>query len=378
MHPVRLSSDPSKSPTLPGWTYTDPGIFEREKRDIFFRSWQYAGAAGDVAQPGGYLTLDVLGQQVVVVRDDEGQLRAFFNVCRHRGHHVASGCGRTSTFTCPYHAWTYALDGRLRSARGLERTPGFDAAKSSLQPVRVDVLARKWVFVNLDTTAASLASCASGLEADLQAAVPHLDDLAKVERAATDGERVPVASAPIRANWKVVVDNCLECYHCRPAHPAFRDLFDLHTFRVSMGDTWASLKGELRDPSVVGDSALNRSYGFWWLWPNTFFEMAPGGAHGVTVGSQVPLDIATTGAGPSHRYGLPSLPLYVPRGYADLNLVAEDRATMEAVQRNIGSLGYGEGRFSYDPAHGETSEEAVHRFHWLVARTLGLQASENA
>jgi len=101
-------------------------------------------------------------------------------------------------------------------------------------------------------------------------------------------------------------------------------------------------------------------------------------AHGVTVGSQVPLDIATTGAGPSHRYGLPSLPLYVPRGYADLNLVAEDRATMEAVQRNIGSLGYGEGRFSYDPAHGETSEEAVHRFHWLVARTLGLQASENA
>ena len=83
MHPVRLSSDPSKSPTLPGWTYTDPGIFERERRDIFFRSWQYAGAAGDVAQPGDYLTLDVLGQQVVVVRDDEGQLRAFFNVCRH-------------------------------------------------------------------------------------------------------------------------------------------------------------------------------------------------------------------------------------------------------------------------------------------------------
>ena len=121
-----------------------------EQERIFRRSWQYVGVAADVAEPGTVLHVprrrDV---PVVVLRDREGELRAFVNVCRHRGHEIVSGCGRRETLQCPYHAWTYGLDGSLRAAPRSDREPGFDAGDWSLLPVLVDT----WgplVFVNPD------------------------------------------------------------------------------------------------------------------------------------------------------------------------------------------------------------------------------------
>lgn len=100
--------------------------------------------------------------------------------------------------------------------------------------------------------------------------------------------------------------------------------------------------------------------------------MMPGGAHGITVGSQHPVDVATTRQGANDRYGIPGAPLFEPRGYGDLNLLPEDRHAIESVQRGLASRGYIAGRFSSDPSGGETSEAAVHRFQWLVARSLGV------
>lgn len=367
-----ITPDPALSPTLPGWAYTDPAIFAREKTEIFYKSWQYAGWAGDLAEPGDYLTAEVLGQHVAIIRGEDGALRGFHNVCRHRAHHLLAGCGRIKSVTCPYHAWTYRTDGSLRSARGLETSADFDASQFSLRPVRVDLLADKLVFFNLDPVATPLGVVAAGLVSELHTEIADFSSLTRVERPPPSDGRLPPANSIINANWKIVIDNCLECYHCRPVHPAFRRLIDMDEFQVREHGTWASLKGHPGDPSVIPDTARNKTYRFWWLWPNTFFEMAPGGAHGFTIGSQMPIDIARTGQGRSDRYGLPGGPLFEQRGYGDLNLVPEDRGAMESVQRNIGSLGYGQGRFSYDPHHGETSEEAVHRFHWLVARALDL------
>ena len=369
---AHMTDDPATSPTLPGWAYTDASIFEQEKTKIFHKSWQYAGWIGDLAAPGDYLTAQVLDQSVILLRGSDGDLHGFHNVCRHRGHRLMTGCGKVKSIVCPYHAWSYRLDGGLRSARGLETSAGFDAARLHLKPVNVDVLADKLVFFNLDPAARPLKEFAAGLEQELRSEIADFDGLGRVERPALADGRVLSAGTIINANWKIVIDNCLECYHCRPLHPAFRQLLDMDDFRVRAHDWWASLKGHPADPQVIPDTARNKTYRFWWLWPNTFFEMAPGGAHGFTIGSQLPINIARTGQGKSDRYGLPGAPLFEARGYGDLNLVPEDRDAMESVQTGIVSLGYGAGRFSIDANHGETSEEAVHRFQWLVAKALDL------
>ena len=141
--------------TLPAFWYSDPGVYRLEQDRIFRRAWQYAGDAGLVAEPGQFLTCHAGEVPVVVVRGADGELRAFVNVCRHRGHVVAQGCGKRDSLQCPYHAWTYDLDGSLRSAPRSDREPGFDTADWTLHRVRVDT----WgplVFVNPDLDAAPL------------------------------------------------------------------------------------------------------------------------------------------------------------------------------------------------------------------------------
>src|SRR5438067_11696625 len=114
--------------TLPFSWYSDEALLQRERRRIFARSWQYGGRAAQVAQPGSYLATDAGGIPVLVTRDRDGALHAFLNVCRHRGAVLTDGCGERATIQCRYHAWTYELDGSLRTAPRSEREPEFDNA----------------------------------------------------------------------------------------------------------------------------------------------------------------------------------------------------------------------------------------------------------
>src|SRR5918995_7508617 len=118
--------------TIPFDWYSDPAVLRLESERIFRRAWQYAGRADQVAEPGAFFTCDLGGVPIVVVRDDEGAVRAFLNVCRHRGSLVCESEGRRSTLQCPYHAWTYGLDGSLRAAPLSELVPGFDQARLGL------------------------------------------------------------------------------------------------------------------------------------------------------------------------------------------------------------------------------------------------------
>jgi len=360
-----IAAQAASSRTLPGWAYTDQAVFEREREAIHFRSWHYAGTTQELLKPGDYLTASIVDQSIIVIRGHDGELRGFYNVCQHRAHELLRGRGRVHRITCPYHAWTYGIDGRFSGARGTASLKDFNSTTFNLKPVRIEVFAKKLIFFNLDPAALALREQAADLEADLEAEVPSLDRLTVAPG---------LASAEIQANWKVAVDNYLECYHCRNAHPALASLMDLGSFRVDVHPFWMSHKAELGRPDnaaypVLPDAANTRTL-WWWLWPTTTFNVLPGTAE-LSVFSFFPSGVGRTLQW-GQRFGIPGDPVDAKREhYRNGPLTAEDVALVESVQRGLHSRGYSSGRF-IDDGDGEVTERATHQFHRLVAGALGL------
>jgi phenylpropionate dioxygenase-like ring-hydroxylating dioxygenase large terminal subunit len=177
--------------TLPWAWYADPEILRREGERIFAHAWQYAGHTGQVASGGSYFASTAGQIPVVVTRARDGALRAFLNVCRHRGHVVASGEGKRNALQCPYHAWTYDLDGRLRAAPRSDREPGFEADELGLMPIQVDTWG-PFVFVNPDRDAPALADALGDVPARL-AEILDVDALEFHFRAESE----------LETNWKI-------------------------------------------------------------------------------------------------------------------------------------------------------------------------------
>jgi len=282
-----VSSDLERGLTLPASWYSDPEILRLEQERIFRRSWQYAGVAAEVSEPGAFFTCRVGDVPVVVVRGRDSELRGFVNVCRHRGHEVAQGCGRRETLQCPYHAWTYDLDGSLRAAPRSDREPGFDNADWGLLPVLVDT----WgplVFVNHDLDAAPLAETLGNLPAEVG---KRGLDPSTLEYRGRSRELV------VAANWKIVVENFLECYHCPVAHKSFSRLIDVDPDAyVLTTSRWTSsqvapvqdVPGRPYDP--VGEITESQ---FHYIWPNWTLNTLPGPPH-VRVLVFQPLDAERT------------------------------------------------------------------------------------
>ena len=362
-HPVCINADPALSDTLPGWVYTSPDVLAQEQSKIFFRSWLYAGATDALRNPGDYITAGVLGQNILVIRGRDGQLRGFYNVCQHRAHELLEGQGNARVVTCPYHAWSYHDDGSLRTARGAERQPAFETARFCLKPVRVEVFAEKLVFFNLDADAPSLASLAGDLAADIMRETPAF---AQLEASA------PRPSQPQAANWKVVLDNFHECYHCGPAHPAFADILDMAGYRTSTHGLWSKQAGQLaklenKAYPVAADAV--QSARFWYLWPSTTFGFMPGNP-GLSVTSVLPLT-ASTAIRQFHAFARPCDKPDLQRTAYNIDVLGpEDVAICESVQRGLASRGYSAGRFVHDAVGGQTTEAAVHHFHRLYAAAM--------
>ena len=193
--------------TFPSSWYSDPAIFELERRLVFGRSWQYVGGAGVVANPGDYFTCEIAGVPVVLVRGKDGELRAFLNICRHRHHPVVQGAGNRPLFTCFYHSWAYALDGSLVRAPRSEENPGFDPSRLGLSPVAVETWG-DMVFVDIAGQSPPLAETLGGARGKaLERGLP-------IETARFRGRR----TMDVDANWKLVWDNNCECYHCPTVH----------------------------------------------------------------------------------------------------------------------------------------------------------------
>jgi len=244
--------------TLPFAWYSDEETLRRERARIFARSWQYGGRAELVAEPGSFLATDAGGVPILVVRGKDGELRAFLNVCRHRGAVLTEGCGKRETIQCHYHAWTYDLDGSLRAAPRSDREPGFDKADWSLLPAQADTWG-PFLFVNPDPDAPSLAE--------------HLGDLPEILARDVDLDGIVFHSRVefgSNANWKIVVENFLECYHCPTAHPSFSDAVDVHPdrYRLEPHETFSAQFCEARKTGEHGQFHL--------LYPNTGINVFPG------------------------------------------------------------------------------------------------------
>jgi phenylpropionate dioxygenase-like ring-hydroxylating dioxygenase large terminal subunit len=337
----------ARVPTLPASWYTDHEILRAERERIVHRSWQYVARADQLDSPRSYVATRAGDVPVVLVRDDEGGLRGFVNVCRHRAHEVVSGEGARATFQCPYHAWTYGLDGRLRTAPRSEREPGFSMDGIALLPISVGT----WgplVFANPDPEAAPLAET--------------LGDLP--DRFGLDLERLRFHERiewSVEANWKVVLENFLECYHCAVAHPAFNALVDTgpDAYRLSFDGPVLSQHAALRrrKSEVEGEFHL--------IWPNTTMNVFPGRPN-LSIGPVLPVGSGRAARFLDYWFAEDADEDWI-RELRELDgqVGREDEALVESVQRGLTTGLVDRGVVLPE------SEQLIVAFESLVERALG-------
>jgi choline monooxygenase len=328
--------------TLPWAWYADPGQLSRERELIFAPSWHYVGHLGMVAEPGSYAAAQAGHVPVVLVRDRDAGLRGFLNVCRHRGHPVAEGSGRRETLQCRYHGWTYGLDGTLRAAPRAGREPDFELGGIALRPVAVDT----WgplVFVNASLDGPPLAAALGAL--------PESVPLDGLEFRFRD-------EFELAANWKVVCENYLECYHCAIAHPGFSRLVDVSpdAYRLEANGRVLSQFGPERETGAVGS--------FHFVWPNVTINVWPGGPN-LSIGPVLPLEPGRTGRFLDYFFAPDADEAWVSELLElDAQVGREDRELVEGVQRGVSTGLVEHGRLLPE------SERLVARFQELVADAL--------
>jgi phenylpropionate dioxygenase-like ring-hydroxylating dioxygenase large terminal subunit len=323
--------------TLPYSWYVDPAVAAAEQEHIFRRSWQYVGHAGDLDGPGSFFPTHAGGLPVIVVLDRQGELRAFFNVCRHRGTILVSQPQKRGTIQCPYHAWTYGLDGALRGAPRSADEPGFEVDELRLVPAHVD----RWgpfVFVNPDPEAPPLAEALG----DLPAVVA--DNGLEVERIRFH-HRVRYE---IAANWKIALENYLECYHCRLNHPDLVRLIDDQAQRQEAAGLRLSQfpplrpGGEAVAPYDLSGGVPTAQYHL--LFPATKMNVNPGRPN-LSIGPVWPLAPDRTSAWFDYFFAEGTDEGWIEDMLAfDAQVGAEDIALVEAVQRGAGSGALPHGR----------------------------------
>jgi choline monooxygenase len=257
-------------PTLNASDYFDQNRFTSEMEKIFQQEWIYVLHESQLPEPGSYQTFEIGTTPLLFVRGVDGGIRGFYNVCVHRGHLLAKGSGKATHFTCPYHAWTYNCEGRLRGARGVHCVDALPDGKQQLVPVEVDCI-DGFVFVRLSSGGPSLNDLFGGFFAELRERLPALSRLHFAKRFV----------AEVDGNWKIMVENYLECYHCSPTHPALVDLMRVKEFEIVQSPYHLSTRAPAGRPdntaykyTLKADSQVE--FSGWWLWPNATFNIFPG------------------------------------------------------------------------------------------------------
>jgi choline monooxygenase len=340
-----------RAETLPARWYREPAFEPLERDAVFARTWQHVGHASQLPDAGHHITAMVAGKPVVVVRDGDGGLHAFYNVCRHRGGPLALKDGHASMLKCRYHGWTYRLDGSLRGVPHFNRSDLFDKKDYGLVPLRL----AEWqglLFVHLAEDPAPHADFVQGI--DQRVAPAGLDSLrysSHVEYTA-------------RCNWKVYVDNYLEGYHVPHVHPELCSLYDFQAYRTEVAD-WFSLQV---GPLSGAETPYGVSHGealYYFLYPNCMLNILPG-----RLQTNVVLPEGPDRCRIIFRYYYADTDSDAARKViaGDLafsgDVQAEDIEICERVQEGLGSGVYDRGRFSPD------METAVHHFQSLIKRSF--------
>jgi phenylpropionate dioxygenase-like ring-hydroxylating dioxygenase large terminal subunit len=348
--------------TLPAEWYTDPARFRMELARIFRHTWQFVGYSDQLPKGGSFFSARVGSTPLVMTRDLDGALHAFVNVCRHRGSElVQEASGRRRTLQCAYHAWTYNLDGALRAAPGAKDEPDFHPEDFALFSVPIET----WgplIFVNLDLAAAPLGMTLGELPRLAAAAGAPLDTM----------RRRACHTYDIAANWKVVVDNYLECYHCPVAHKGFTSLIDTNEYTTTEYDWFSVQTGALKPSAQAGDGADLYAVegevraGFYaWLWPTFTLNVYPG--HGnVSINHFIPAAVDRTLVIKDYLF----VDAVTSEEEADFirfieQVQVEDVALCESVQRGLSTGYFDQGRLML------CQERALRHFQRLAYDALG-------
>ena len=332
---------PATALALPAACYAQPEFAVAERRTVFARGWQLVAHAAQVAGAGDHALAEIAGVPLLVVRGDDGELRALHNVCRHRAGPLAGCDGRgAKQLTCRYHGWRYALDGRLLGAPDMGRARDFDVASVRLPQAHV----AQWqglVFAALDDTPA-FGEVVDGIDARLGAV--SLADY-RFDRH---------ASYEVACNWKVYVDNYLEGYHVGFVHPTLAPLLDDERY-ASTAARWASLQSS---PLAGGGPYAQGEALYWWLYPNTMLNVLPGRLQTNRV---TPLAVDRCRVDFDYFYAadVTAEARFEDHRFSD-EVQVEDIGICEAVQRGLASGSYVAGRLN--PRH----ESGLLHFHELL------------
>ncbi len=342
--------------TIPAPWYLDSRMEEMERERVFGRNWMAVGRADQVAAAGQYFTVALAGEPLVVVRGEDGELRAFFNVCRHHAAAVMTAeCGTAQHLRCPYHGWTYGLDGSLKGAPEFAGVCNFDRAANGLVPVRVAAW-EQFVFVNLDSNAPALTDFLEDLPA--RVAPLGMGELRFFAR----------KSYTLACNWKVYVDNYLDGgYHVPHLHKGLNSVLDYREYTIENSRHYSLQSSPMvasgEHVSVAATRTGDRAY-YYWLYPNFMINLYEGVMDTNLV---MPL-------------GVDRCVVHFDFYFADVSDAArrhneesvavseriqnEDVDICESVQRGLRSRAYGAGRLSVRREAGE------HLFHRLLAGNL--------
>jgi carnitine monooxygenase subunit len=361
------AQDQAAGYSLPARYFYDEEVFRQEKSKIFFKSWHLVAHVNELRAPGSFVTHEIFEQSVIVIAGRDGELRAFHNVCQHRGNRlIEARRGTTPAMTCGYHAWTYALDGCLRGAPNVQGIPGFKKSEHGLKPVRVETFA-SFVFVNLDPNAESLAAMTPGAEAEIRRFIPDLDRLTLIEE----------VDVPVAANWKVIQENSIEGYHFDNSGPAHKQLVQLidyagYTLKPN-GDWWTYIGPPKKDTThayglpLAGATWQTDGFFNFGLWPNSTIYAFP---YADMVGTFI---MNSTGPETSMlRFGyygvegraIPEVTKACIR-WMNQELGPEDINLNKSNQKGLRSFGFDRGRYLIGEGIDNRSEHLVRHFHKL-------------
>lgn len=341
--------------------YTDPSVFKAECEGLLATTWQFACHGSSLADSGSYVCFSVAGEALFAIRGRDGEVRAFYNVCQHRGHQLLEGDGLTQVIVCPYHAWSYDLTGAFRSAPNIKSVEGFDKSAICLTEVRVEEFLG-FIFVNLNPDAEPMDSWFPKAREELSEWVPNWQSLKPLRW----------IEIPEKCNWKVSVENYSECYHCALNHHTFSngvvkpETYDIQPQGKCLRHTTECQNLEAMTYDIQSGFAHHDEYSSWFLWPLFSFQVYPG-------------NILNT----YHWRAIDEGNVVVWRGWYSVDgaenevvekLAVQDRETtveedihlVESVQRGLSSRGYNPGPLVIDPKGGVNSEHPVmHLQKWM-------------
>ena len=348
-----MSADPVLS--LDARYYTDPEIFKAESRGELARTWQFAGHVSELQDPGDYFAFSIAGENLFCVRTRDNEIKAYYNVCRHRAHELVEGSGNAQVIVCPYHAWSYELTGELRGGPNIKSVEGFDRSKICLTEVQVENFCG-FLFANLDADAKPMDDWFPKVREELTAFVPHIEKLKPIEW----------VEIPEHCNWKVSVENYSECYHCQLNHPTFANgivkssTYDIQPQGYCLRHTTECQNlDQMTYPIDLESNEYAGQYSSWFLWPMMSFQVYPGNVlntyHWRAIDHEnVVLFRGWYSVDESDREMLHTLAVQDRE-----TTVEEDIGLVESVQRGLNSRGYKPGPLVLDPNCGVRSEHSI-------------------